>query len=200
MEKSCTNENGATKGQCLSRGSDLAKDPEKMDKHKSFSRLSPAEHLKEARDALGDGHKIDTNPIKTVWGRLNDAKRHLMAIDPKAAQYVAAQGLTDEVLLRQQQMKDACVNAVHQHMVKQRETLANELEQYFVNKGIYAEIELSGSGKTSLRVSSAVFRVASINRIADETGFFSHLRKAGFTNILFENSNGVVKNYRLEST
>ncbi|MCK7471301.1 MAG: hypothetical protein MZU95_11360 [Desulfomicrobium escambiense] len=48
-------------------------------------------------------------------------------------------------------MKDACVNAVHQHMVKQRETLANELEQYFITKGMYVEIELSGSGKTSLR-------------------------------------------------
>jgi hypothetical protein len=134
-----------------------------------------------------------------VWGRLNDAKRHLMAIDPETAQYVAAKRLTEEVLLRQQQMKDACSNAVHQHMVKQRETLANELEQYFVNKGIYAEIELSGLGKTSLRVSSSVFRAASINRIADETGFFSHLKKVGFTNIIFENSAGDVKNYRLET-
>jgi hypothetical protein len=84
-------------------------------------------------------------------------------------------------------------------MVRQRETLANELEQYFISKGIYAEIELSGPGKTSLRVSSSVFRVASINRIADETGFFSHLKRVGFTSIIFENNEGAVKTYRLES-
>jgi hypothetical protein len=96
-------------------------------------------------------------------------------------------------------MKDACINAVHQHMVKQRETLANELEQYFITKGMYVEIELSGSGKTSLRVTSAVFQEASINRIADETGFFSHLKRVGFVSIIFENNDGKVRAYRFET-
>ena len=199
MQKPCTEEGGSNKNQFLSQEHDLTKDPVKIDRHKSFSSLSPAEHLREARNALAEGYKIDTNPIKTVWGRLNDAKRHLKAITPRASQYAAAQGLADEVLVRQKQMKDACVNAVCQHMIKQRETLVNELEQYFVNKGIYAEIELSGQDKTSLRFSSSVLQKASINRIADETGLFSHLKRVGFTSIIFENNDGEVKIYRLES-
>lgn len=199
METTCVDEGGLTKDRHLSRESDLAKNPVKTETDKSFSCLSSAEHLREAKNALMDGHKIDTNPIKTVWGRLNDAKRHLKAIDPQASQFAAARGLADEILLRQRQMKDACVNAVHQHMVKQRETLANELEQYFITKGMYVEIELSGSGKTSLRVTSAVFQEASINRIADETGFFSHLKRVGFASIIFENNDGKVRAYRFET-
>ena len=199
MEIYCADGSELTKDKHLSQEPDQAIGPVKSEARKSFSLLSPAEHLKEARSALADGYKINTDPIKTVWGRLNDAKRHLMAIDPQTSQYVAAQGLSDEIVLRQRQMKDACANTVHQHMVRQRETLANELEQYFISKGIYAEIELSGPGKTSLRVSSSVFRVASINRIADETGFFSHLKRVGFTSIIFENNEGAVKTYRLES-
>jgi len=111
----------------------------------------------------------------------------------------AAKGLAGEVILRKKQMRDACTSAVHQHMVNQRETLANELEQYFANKGIYVEIELNGTDKTSLRVSSTALRVTSINRIADETAFFSHLKRVGFTSIAFDNSNGGVKIYKLES-
>jgi hypothetical protein len=199
MEKTCVDESRLTKDQQLFRESGLAKNPVITETDKSFSRLSSADHLREARNALMDGHKIDTNPIRTVWGRLNDAKRHLRAIDSQASQFAAARGLANEILLRQRQMKDACINVVHQHMVKQREILANELEQYFITKGIYVEIELSGSGKTSLRVSSAVFREASINRIADETGFFSHLKRVGFTSMIFENNEGKVRVYKFET-
>jgi hypothetical protein len=199
MEKTCAGESRLTKDRHLFIESGLAKNPVLTEMDKSFSCLSPAEHLREARNALMDGHKIDTNPIKTVWGRLNDAKKHLKAIDPQTSQFAAARGLSDEILLRQRQMKDACINAVHQHMVKQRETLANELEQYFITKGMYVEIELGGSGKTSLRVSSAVFLEASINRIAEETGFFSHLKRVGFTTMIFENNDGKVRVYKFET-
>jgi hypothetical protein len=199
MEITCADEGKSTNDQFLSQEPDLTEGPGKGATSKSFHHLSSAEHLKEASNALSDGYKINTDPMKTVWGRLNDANRHLMAIDPQASQYAAAQGLADEVLVRKRQMKDACANAVRKHMIKQREILANDLEQYFVNKGIYAEIELGGPEKTSLRVSSSVLRVASINRIADETGFFSHLRRVGFASIIFENNGGEVKAYRLES-
>lgn len=169
------------------------------DSKESFRRLSAAEHLKEARNALEDGYRVDTDPIKTVWGRLNDANRHIMAIDSEASQYEPAQSLAQVVILRTRQMEDACAKAVRQHMAHQREILANDLEQYFMAKGIDVEISLNGTGKTCLRVCSAVFRAASISRIADETAFFNHLRKVGFTSISFENSEGGVTVYNLES-
>jgi hypothetical protein len=188
-----------TNDQLLSHKPGTNKDFVNTEIEKTFHLLSSAEHLKEAKNALEDGYRIDTDPMKTSWGRLNDAKRHLMAIGPKTSQYNAAKGLADEVIQRKKQMRDACASTVLKHMVSQRETLANELEQYFANKGIYVEIELNGTDKTSIRVSSAVLRVASINRIADETAFFSHLKRVGFTSIAFDNSNGGVKIYKLES-
>jgi hypothetical protein len=168
-------------------------------KQKAFHLLSSDEHLQEARNALEDGYRIDTDPLKTVWGRLNDAKRHLKAIGPQTPQYIAAKGLTDEVILRKKQMHDTCERAVYQYMVNQRETMVYQLEQYFVNKGIYAEIELNGIDKKTLRVCSSVFRATSISKIAYETAFFSHLRKAGFTSIVFDNNEGKVTVYKLES-
>lgn len=166
---------------------------------KSFDLLSPAEHLKEARYALEDGYAMNADPMKTVWGRLNDARRHLMAISPDSSQYVAAKGLADEVAVRKRQMQDACAKAVRRYMARQREALATELEQYFVNKGMYVEIELNGIDKASLRISSSVLRAISISRIADETAFFSHLKRVGFKSVVFENSQGELKTYKLES-
>lgn len=199
MEIRCPSDDQLINNQNISRESGPEISPVKTDTQKPFDHLSYAEHLKEAKNALADGYKINTNPIKSVWGRLNDAKRHLTAIDPQASQYDAAQELAEEVLLRQRQMKNAYANIVHQHMIKQRQTLANDLEQYFANKGIYAEIEVNGIDKSSLKVSCSVFKVASINKIADETDFFSHLKKVGFTSIIFENNDGKVKIYRLET-
>ena len=199
MEIRCPSDDELINNQHISRESYTDKSPAKRDTQKSFAHLSYAEHLKEAKNALADGYKIDTNPIKSVWGRLNDAKRHLTAIDPQASQYDAAQKLAEEVLLRQRHMKNAYANVVHRHMIKQRQTLANDLEQYFVNKGIYAEIEVNGIDKSSLKVSCSALRVASINKIADETNFFSHLKKVGFTCIIFENNSGKVKIYKLET-
>jgi hypothetical protein len=199
MKITFTDEDEFTHDQFLSSEPELPKGPSEGRTQKPFHHLSSAEHLKEARNALEDGYRIDADPMKTVWGRLNDANRHLMAIGPQASQYVAAKRLADEVVLRKRQMQDACTRAVHRHMVNQRETVVSELEQYFINKGIYVEIELSGADKTSLKVSSSVFRASSIHRIADETAFFSHLMRAGFTRIVFENREGDVKSYQLES-
>jgi len=193
------NEDEYTNDQFLPPEPDLIKDSVNKQIRKSFQSLSSTEHLEEAKNALQDGYCIDADPMKTVWGRLNDAKRHLMAISPQAPQYDTAKGLADEVVLRKKKMRDAYAVAVNQYMVNQRKTLANELDQYFVSKGIYVEIDLDGADKTSLKISSAVFRVRSINRVADETAFFSHLRRAGFTSISFDNSVGEVKSYKLES-
>jgi len=81
-------------------GSDQAAAPPKKEARESFYCLSPVEHLREARNALKDGYRIDSDPVKTVWGRLNDAKRHLLAIDPHTPQYNTAKALVGEVTLR----------------------------------------------------------------------------------------------------
>jgi hypothetical protein len=43
-------------------------------------------------------------------------------------------------------------------MIKQREMLANELEQYYLNKGMFIEIELGGPYKASIKLLCPLFR------------------------------------------
>jgi hypothetical protein len=72
------------------RGELRGMDPRAGETEKHFSRMVPAEHLDEARKALADGYKLDANPIKTVWGRVRDAKKHLEEIQSDSPQYKAA--------------------------------------------------------------------------------------------------------------
>lgn len=175
-----------------------AKTPKKIERGEPFSRMSAAEHLNEAINALADGYNLNANPIKTIWGRVSDAKRHLQAIEPGSSQYIAAQGLLHKTLLRERHIEHVCVNVANQLMVKQREMLANELEQYYVNRGIFIYIELSGQDKTFIKLVSSLFCEASIDRIADETHFFTHLRNAGFKRVvLVDNNEENVWTYRL---
>ena len=152
--------------------------------NKMFCRMSAAEHLDEARTALDDGYKVNANPLESVWGRVNDARKHLQAIEPQASQFVAAQGLLQKALSRERYIENVCTSIANQLMVKQREMLADELEQFYLSRGLLVEVELSGPGKTSIRLGCALFCEASVDRIADGSKFFGHLKRAGFKRVV----------------
>ena len=173
-------------------------DPRAIETEEDFSRMVPAEHLDEAKRALADGYKLDANPIKTMWGRVRDAKKHLKEIQPDSPQYKAAQSLLRQTLLRERRMEHICVNVANQIMVKQREMLVNELEQYYANRGLFIDVELSGPDKTSMKLVCPLFRETSVDRIADETSFFTQLKKAGFTKVMMSDDDENVWTYRLE--
>jgi hypothetical protein len=163
----------------------------------TFSRMAPAEHLDEARKALSDGYKPDANPTKTVWGRVGDARRHLKEIQPESSHYVAAQDLMHKTFLREKHIEHLCVNLANQVMLKQREMMANELEQYYVSRGLFVDIELSGPDKTFMKLMCSLFRETSIERIVDQTNFFAHLRKAGFKRVILSDNDENVWTYKL---
>jgi hypothetical protein len=165
-----------------------------------FSRMSPTEHLDEARSALADGYRVDANPLKTAWGRVSDARRHLDAIEPESPQYSAAQDLMRNALVREKRIEHVCTGVTNQLMVKQREMLASELGQYYASKDMFVDVELSGPDKTFLTLICALFCGASIERIVDNTSFFAHLAKAGFKRVAFADSEENVWSYRLEGT
>ncbi len=165
---------------------------------KHFLLMAPDEHLHEARNALADGYKLNTDPTKTVWGRVGDAKKHLGAIDAGSSQYNAAQGLMHKTILREKHIKYVCANVANRLMIKQREMLANELEQYYLSKGIFIEIELGGPDKASIKLLCPLFRETSIDRIVDETNFFDHLKKAGFNKVVLGDNEGSIWTYRFK--
>lgn len=188
MNKPHTNDGKLPKNQSSIRKIAHEKVSGKINKGKLFSSMADAEHLDEAKKALDKGYKLDANPLKTEWGKVNDAKKHLKAIRPESSEYVAAQGLMHKAHTREKHIERVSIDVVNQVMIKQREMLTSELEQYYVTKGIFVDIELSGPDKTYIKLSSSLFREASIDRIADGTKFFAHLKKAGFKRIILEDN------------
>jgi hypothetical protein len=149
-----------------------------------FSSMTPAEHLNEARRALADGYKVDANPVKTMWGRVGDARKHLEEIRPDCPQYKAAQSLLHATLLRERRIDHVCLNVANQVMVRQREILAQELELHYKGRGLFIDIELSGPDKTLMKLMCPVVRETSIDKIVDETNFFDYLKEAGFKRVV----------------
>jgi hypothetical protein len=167
---------------------------------KPFSRMAPTKHLDEARKALADGYKPDLNPMKTVWGRVSDARKHLKEIEAESHEYIAARGLMREVLLRERKIKNVCIGIEHHLMIKQREMLADELEQHSHKRGILVEIELSGPDKTSIRLMCPLLREVSIDRIVNETNLFTYLKKAGFKQVVLGDNEEYIFTYSFEKS
>jgi hypothetical protein len=184
MEKLYTDHIELAEGQRLSRNTAGAHTPLKNRTKEPAPIMSSAEHFDEAKRALADGYRVDSNPVKTVWGRIGDARMHLGAIEPGSSQYLPAQRLMREALSRERQMENVSVHVTNELMIRQREMMAGELEEYYVGRGILVEVELSGSDKTCIRLASAAFCETAIDRIANKTNFFSHLREAGFKKVI----------------
>lgn len=188
MKKPHTNDGELPKNQSSIRKIAHEKVSGEIKKGNLFSSMADAEHLYEAKKALDKGYKLNPNPLKTEWGRVNDAKKHLKAIGPESSEYVAAQGLMHKTHTRERHIEHVSINVANQIMIKQREMLTSELEQYYVTRGIFVDIELSGPDKTYMKLSSSLFREASIDKIADGTKFFAHLKRAGFKRIILEDN------------
>jgi hypothetical protein len=167
---------------------------------KSFPRLSPAEHLDEAINALADGYYVDRNPTRTVWGRIGDAKRHLDAIEPGTIQYAPARHLLREALSRQKQMENVSMHVTNQIIVRQREMMAHELEQYYLTRGILVDVELGGPEKTAIKLTGSAFCDATIDRIVDGSNFFDHLKQAGFKRVVLGDNDESVWSYNLKNS
>jgi hypothetical protein len=166
----------------------------------SFFLLSPAEHLGEAINALADGYSVNKNPTKTVWGRIADATRHLNAIEPGTTQYAAARHLLREALSRQKQMANVSLHVTNQIIVRQREMMAHELEQYYVSRGILVDVELGGPDKTAIKLTGSAFCDATIDRLADRTNFFDHLKQAGFKRVILGDNEENLCSYNLKNS
>jgi len=188
MEKSHTNNDESPKNQSSIQKIAHKKTSGEINKGKIFSSMADTDHLNKAKKALDKGYKLDANPLKTEWGKVNDAKKHLKAIGPESSEYVAAQGLMHKAHTREKHIERVSLDVVNQVMIKQREMLTSELEQYYVTKGISVDVELSGPDKTYMKLSSSLFREASIDKIADGTKFFAYLKKAGFKRIILEDN------------
>jgi hypothetical protein len=152
-------------------------------KPEQFSRGTPHEHLKEAKKALADGYKPNKNPLKTVWGRVYDAQRHLSAINRRAKEYKEAQRLMNEVRARMEGIDKVSSTLARRLMIKQREMVADEFEFLYLAKGFDARIALSGPDKSYLKMECLPLSEAFILKIVQDTDLLLYLERAGFKRV-----------------
>jgi hypothetical protein len=152
-------------------------------KPEHFLRRTPEEHLKEAKKALADGYKPNKNPMKTVWGRVADAQRHLTAINARAKEYKEAQRLMKEVRSRMEEMEKVSSALARRLMIKQREMVADEFEFLYLAKGFDARIALSGPDKSYLKMECPPLCESFILKMVQDTDLLLYLERAGFKKV-----------------
>lgn len=152
-------------------------------KPEQFFRGTPSEHLKEAKKALADGYKPHKNPMKTVWGRVFDAQRHLSTINQRSKEYKEARRLMKEVHTRIEGIEKVSSILARRLMIKQREMVADEFEFLFLAKGFDARIALTGPDKSYLKMECPPLCEAFILKIVQDTDLLLYLERADFKKV-----------------
>lgn len=150
---------------------------------KPFFLRTPREHLKEAKKALSDDYKPNKDPMKTSWGRVYDAQRHLDAIKPGSKEYKEAQELLHEVSMRMKGIEKVSSTLARHLMIRQREMLVYEFEFFYLAKGLDARIALSGPDKSHLRMECSPLSEASILKMVQDTDLLLYLERADFKKV-----------------
>lgn len=159
-------------------------------KEQVFEIMAAAAHLQEAKKALAAGHPDEKELLKRTYGRLDEARHHLEAINSEADEYDEAKKLLDEVERREKDLKkyqEAMRQAESQKMIKKREEIAKDLDRDFLGKGFDVKIELSGDEKTVLNMDCVLFSRPLVFVFVDKSDLLPRLRDAGFAEVVFSN-------------
>lgn len=116
---------------------------------------------------------------KIVWGRVGTAT-DIEAVEPGSPQHGPARERGRQVQASKEHVRNLGAYVAHQLMVKQREMITIEFEQYYISKGLPIEVELSGPDKTYISLFSPLFCRNSVDRLVERTNLFSYLKEAGF--------------------
>ncbi|MBI4643802.1 MAG: hypothetical protein HY743_08805 [Deltaproteobacteria bacterium] len=161
------------------------------EKEKAFAALPPGAHLQEAQKALAAGNPEEKDIKKRTYGRLEDARRHLEALQRQIKKLdEEAQKLLQEVENREKDLKkykEVMQKAVKERTIKKREEAAKELDRDFLNKGFDVKIQLNGSEKTTIKMESVLFNRPMIFALIDKSDLLQNLRDAGFEEVVFSN-------------
>jgi len=159
-------------------------------KAQAFETMASGTHLEEAKKALAAGNPDEKDLKKRTYGRLEEARRHLEAIDRKADEDDAAKKLMKEVERREKDLKrykEVMHQTVTEEEIRKREEKAKELDRDFLSKGFDVKIELSGSEKTTIKLECVVFSRPMVFVFVDKSELLQNLRNAGFEEVVFSN-------------
>lgn len=163
---------------------DFSEPPENYARSRERLPRTPQEHLEAARSALADGYKLHKNPMKTTWGRVGDAERHLGAITKKSKEFKEAARLMKEVEVRKESMEKVSSALARRLMIRQREMMADEFEFVYLAKGFDAHIYLSGPDKSCIKMECVSLCEAFVLKMVHETDLLLYFERAGFKKII----------------
>jgi phosphosulfolactate synthase (CoM biosynthesis protein A) len=148
------------------------------EKRAAFERLSPAEHLAEAKKLL----RVDGQEAS-----ISEGLNHIAAIDKTSAIYKQA----DQARRAFQEAKTkhdaeevktrALAEAVAKRLL--RVELAKTIENKMLDEGLNVEVSAIGSDQTVLRIKWILVSKVVAHQLAKEAGFFSNARELGFKRI-----------------
>jgi hypothetical protein len=146
--------------------------------------MSPSEHLAEAQKAL-DEWKPNKDPMKTSWGRVNDAKKHLMAIPQNTPESAKKEKLLKEVLRREKEIQKAAKIVAEKVMIQQRKDFAKKYEMSLLDKGMDTAVSTLGKNYSILQIKWVLMNRPLVYKFINDEAAMSNLKKMGFKRIVF---------------
>ena len=140
-----------------------------------FTTMTPAEHVAEAKNAL-DEWQPHKDPMRTIWGRVADAEKHLNALPAEDQQRPDVLKLKREVDRRNKEIERLSKIAA-------REVFAKQLERTYLDKGLDVYVSLEGPEKTTLTLKFALFSRPLVHQFANDAHAIAALRQAGFKKV-----------------
>jgi len=153
-------------------------------------------HLSEAKKALAEA-QFNKDPMKTSYGRVSDARKHLEAIQAGTPEYPEAQKLIKEVERREREIEKTSKIVALQIATKQREAFAQQYEKELLSKGMDVEVSVRGKYNTTIHLKYVLFSRPLIYKLTNETSFFENLRQRGFGKVVFDDGYRYTWTYNL---
>lgn len=153
--------------------------PEQTAQQDRFNKMTPSEHLMEAKKAFEEG-----KPPKS-FGRVDDAKKHLSAIPNNAPEYIESQKLTAEVAKREIEIQKAVKILAEKLMIEQRKDFAKKYELSLLNSGMDTTITTEGKDSTGLKMKWVLMSRPIAYKIINDESAMSNLKNIGFKKIIF---------------
>lgn len=164
----------------------------------SFNKLTPAEHLEEAKKALSDGYKPNKDIMKTTWGRVTDAKKHLEAIKTDTSEYNEAKNLMQEVSRREKEIKKVAAIIADQFMAEKRKNFSKEYEISLLDKGMDVHVSTSGKEHTILKIRWVLMNRPLVYKFITDKEAMPNLKKLRFKKIIFTDGYDMTWSFDLE--
>lgn len=149
-------------------------------REENFNKMPPAEHLAKAKAALDK----NTN--------LNDAKKHLTAIQQNAPEAVEKENLLKEVAKREKEKEDAAKKKLAAEkkitdnvMVQMRKDFANKLELTHLDRGMDTTVTTEGKEHRSLRVRWILMSRPLVHKFINDSNYMATIKSMGFKKLIY---------------